>query len=77
MLFNERFPCIMMPYPHNKIHETKQQPEPDDKAGFKQPQDSIYWEEGGLFSSFPSVVSDLDVATEVNARARSCGFDLL
>jgi len=37
----------------------------------------IYWDEGGVFSSFPSVESDLDVATDVNARARSCGFDLV
>jgi hypothetical protein len=34
-----------------------------------------YWDEGGVFSSFPS--SDLDDAMEVKARARSWGFDLL
>jgi len=70
MLCKERSLTMMMSNPDKNYIRSITQKLDDTRS-------KIYWDEGGVFSSFPSVESDLDVATDVNARARSCGFDLV
>jgi hypothetical protein len=78
MLFNESFPLHDDAESlHNPISSIiKQELDTNTLRLTPHPLRLTYWEEGGVFSSFPSVTSDFEVATVVNARARSCGFDL-